>query len=257
MKTMNLLAMWRNRRARADVYSKPDYWDSKAEELSGDAVSMWPNNHLNRLYHEEQLGILEELLPEVSERRVLDVGCGTGRISRYLAARGAKVSGFDFSAKAIEIARQCSAGDNPRYCVKSVFELEERHTYDVAVTWGCLTMACRNRAQLLDVLLRIRRALTPGGTLAVLEPIHSGFVHRVLDMHLADFCEVMREGGFEVKDVHQLHFWPTRFALAFVPWPDWFTRFGYGMGQGCMKLPVLRRMGDYKAIRGTVTTSGS
>ena len=37
---------------------------------------------------------------------ILDVGCGTGIKSRYLAKRGLKVTGIDFSEKMVEIARR-------------------------------------------------------------------------------------------------------------------------------------------------------
>jgi 2-polyprenyl-3-methyl-5-hydroxy-6-metoxy-1,4-benzoquinol methylase len=95
--------MLRNRRMRESIYTTADYWDAKAIEHEGDAVSMWPNNHLN--------------LPQLQRVRVLDVGCGTGRISRWLAAQGATVVGIDFSARSVEIARRLSEGDNPTYRV--------------------------------------------------------------------------------------------------------------------------------------------
>lgn len=44
------------------------------------------------------------------EGRVLDVGCGTGTHARYLAARGHPVVGIDFSATAIERARETVRG---------------------------------------------------------------------------------------------------------------------------------------------------
>jgi len=208
--------MWRNRQRRTEVYSAPEFWDAKAKDLAGAAVSMWPNNNLNRLYHEEQLRQLESFLPNVKGLQVLDLGCGTGRMSRYLAERGAQVLGVDFSAKAIEIARSLSSGDNPRYRVQSLFDLDDHKTFDVAITWCCLTMACKSRVELQAALTRIREALRPGGTLALLEPIHRGFMHRVLDMDSTEFCKAMREVGFEVGQVRQMHFWPARLGLAFI-----------------------------------------
>lgn len=48
----------------------------------------------------------EGLLPEDLEgQRVLDVACGTGRLSRELARRGATVAGVDLSARMIEKAK--------------------------------------------------------------------------------------------------------------------------------------------------------
>jgi ubiquinone/menaquinone biosynthesis C-methylase UbiE len=46
------------------------------------------------------------LAGEVSGRRILDAGCGSGPLSAALRARGAVVTGLDVSAAMIELARQ-------------------------------------------------------------------------------------------------------------------------------------------------------
>ena len=61
---------------------------------------------LNQLYHSELLEVFDRFLPDVRQKLFLDLGCGTGRITRYLATRGAQVTGIDFSPKAVEIARR-------------------------------------------------------------------------------------------------------------------------------------------------------
>jgi 2-polyprenyl-3-methyl-5-hydroxy-6-metoxy-1,4-benzoquinol methylase len=48
---------------------------------------------------------VEALMGDVSERRICDLACGQGRVSRYLADQGAHVVGIDLSAKLLEIAR--------------------------------------------------------------------------------------------------------------------------------------------------------
>jgi SAM-dependent methyltransferase len=45
------------------------------------------------------------LLPDVAGKRVLDVACGQGRMSRHLAAAGADVTGIDISAAMLAKAR--------------------------------------------------------------------------------------------------------------------------------------------------------
>lgn len=238
-----------NRLRRADVYSKADYWDQKAAELDGTQVSMWPNGALNRLYHDEQLEIVDRLLPSLEGKRVLDVGCGTGRMSRYAAERGAQVKGIDFSAGAIEIARRAGDGENPEYVVQSIFDLDERDRYDVVLSWGSVAVASRNASELRDAMERLYRALRPGGQILLLEPVHRGFLHRVLDMHVDRFVEVMEEASFEVREVIDMHFWPARLALAYLPVPEGLTRRGYALGQKLMKA-AFPRAGDYKAIFG-------
>jgi SAM-dependent methyltransferase len=54
------------------------------------------------------------LLPAVAGQRVLDIGCGQGRMSRYLAGLGAAVTGVDISAAMLGKARALGpAGISP------------------------------------------------------------------------------------------------------------------------------------------------
>ena len=63
--------------------------------------SPYPHNALMEV---EQMVVLS-LLPPVSGRRVLDVGCGTGRYMRLADALGAKVVGIDLSLAMLSRAR--------------------------------------------------------------------------------------------------------------------------------------------------------
>jgi SAM-dependent methyltransferase len=47
-----------------------------------------------------------DLAGDVAGRRILDAGCGSGPLSAALRNRGATVTGFDSSAKMLELARQ-------------------------------------------------------------------------------------------------------------------------------------------------------
>lgn len=244
----NILTMIRQRRNRENLYATADYWDYKAATYNATSVSMWANQSLNGLYNEEIRCIIDRQIGNVNGLDVLDVGCGTGRMSRWFADRGAKVTGIDFSAGSLEIARKLSAGDSPQYRQCSIFKLAESQVYDLALTWGVLTFACRNRDELLDALIRIHRSLRPGGQLFLMEPVHSGFLHRVLNMKLADFLDVVQAAGFTVDATEPMHFWPMRLVLAYLRWPSWFTVPLYHLGQAAMKLPGLNRLGDYHMV---------
>jgi 2-polyprenyl-3-methyl-5-hydroxy-6-metoxy-1,4-benzoquinol methylase len=240
--------MLRDRRNRREVYSRADFWNAKASELKGDAVSMWRNNHLNRLYHADQLALLDAELPELAGRDVLDLGCGTGRISRHLASRGARVVGVDFAEKAVAIARSLSTGGNPRYEVGSMFELEGEARYDAIVSWGSVAIACRDAAGLAQVAARLHQLLRPSGKLLLLEPVHRGFLHRVLDMDVAEFSHVLERAGFRGLRVREMHFWPVRLALAYVPWPRWITVPMHEVGEFFLSACGDGWGGDYKAV---------
>ena len=88
-----------------------------------------------------------------------------------------------------------------------------------------------------------------GGGVVLLEPVHKGFLHRVLAMDLSEFESIMQEAGFQIRSHVPMHFWPARLALAFFALPNWLTAPAYRIGQLIMRLPGFRRMGDYTAIR--------
>jgi len=52
-----------------------------------------------------------ELAGEVAGQQVCDLACGQGLVARYLARRGARVTGIDLSAKLLEVARRCEEAE--------------------------------------------------------------------------------------------------------------------------------------------------
>lgn len=248
MRVKSLLAMFNNRIHRQDVYTSLQYWNAKALEYDGSSVSMWPNQHLNTLYHHIHAAVLQKYLSEVSGWHILDVGCGIGRISQILAKQGAKVVGIDFSSETVNIARKISKGDNPVFRTLSVYEINEDAAYEAAIMFGVACVACRDAQDLREVLQRIYKALKPGGVALFFEPLHTGFLKRVLSMSDREFVGLMTEIGYEVRELHHLHFWPIHLVLASLPWPRWVTSAGFYLGQLVLKLLRGKAMGDYKFI---------
>ena len=89
----------------------------KAYEKPGMAV--WTNK--------EPLKELVELVEsgKVKPCKVIDIGCGEGYYSIYLAKKGFDVLGIDISEKAIEYAKQNAkqAGVNIRFIAMDLFDL--------------------------------------------------------------------------------------------------------------------------------------
>jgi len=61
--------------------------------------------------------VVEELLGDVSGKRILDAGCGDGIYTRKLAAQGAIVTGIDGSSGMISMAKGHSKNTNMQYKV--------------------------------------------------------------------------------------------------------------------------------------------
>ena len=92
----------RERRGRDAIYHASDYWDARANSRSGLARSMWPSNSFNELWDERQRALLKRALGSIAGRRVVDLGCGTGRMTRFFSSLGAReVVGVDFSSTTV------------------------------------------------------------------------------------------------------------------------------------------------------------
>lgn len=66
--------------------------------------------------------VVDELIGAVGGRSLLDLGCGTGRHAIRLAARGADVTGVDFSRGMLERARQKAGAERVRFVAHDLTE---------------------------------------------------------------------------------------------------------------------------------------
>ena len=58
-----------------------------------------------------RLELINEMLGDQRGKRILDIGCGGGLLSKPLVKQGANVSGIDISAGSVAVARQAAGGD--------------------------------------------------------------------------------------------------------------------------------------------------
>jgi len=102
--------------------------------------------------------------------RVLDLGCGEGRDSLFLARRGFDVTGVDVSRAALDRARERAAaeGVDCTFLERDVILLENvgAEPFDWAINMGCLHMLSEpeHRRRHLE---RVRDVLRPGGDFLV------------------------------------------------------------------------------------------
>ncbi len=109
------------------------------------------------------------LMLEAPPRTVLDLGCGTGWTSRFLAKAGYRVTGLDISEDAVRIAREVSEEEgveNVAYSSGDYESFEPAQLFDYALFYDALHHAEDEAAALQAAY----RALKPGGVLFAFEP---------------------------------------------------------------------------------------
>lgn len=108
---------------------------------------------------------IKALVRQGTPRSALELGCGVGRFSRYVAREGLRTTGVDFSPVAIAKARGRVASDEvrPDFMVGDVTRLEAlQGPFDVAFDVGCFH--CLDRQGQRAYVAEVSRLLAPGGT---------------------------------------------------------------------------------------------
>lgn len=160
------------------TYQPTVYWEDRARRFAGEGeglaavCSYGMPEFYNRLIHLCQRLALAPWLRIAPGTRVLDVGCGVGRWSRLLAARGAVVTGVDLSPTMIlESQRRAAAAglsSRCRFVVQDSAQLQLDGSFDLVLGVTVLQHIL-DAAALRSALERIRAHLAPAGRVVLLE----------------------------------------------------------------------------------------
>ncbi len=121
----------------------------------------------NEFHREVVRPKVTELLSPNPADYILDIACGNGNYSSYLAQRGASVVAFDYSKKMIELAkrRQSQYAKQIEFCVadatnrKSILELKRNRAFTKAVS----NMAIMDITDIEPLLMAVYELLQESG----------------------------------------------------------------------------------------------
>jgi SAM-dependent methyltransferase len=249
----------KERRTRESLYGVSSYWDSRAAARHGMARSLWPSNAFNTVWDERQRSLIGRALGNVEGRRILDVGCGTGRMSRWLAEeRGARqVVGVDFSPATVQAARDESTALVSSGIVRfeqgdvvAGLDAVGAGAFDDAVVLGCLSVACPDRPALERAMANIARVVRPGGRVLLLEPIHrSPLLRRVLDLGVEEWIACANAAMLLLTGARCMGFVPVRLVFSVRDLPRSVVLPAFAAGEKLLDAaPWLSPLSDYKLL---------
>lgn len=113
--------------------------------------------------------VVREALGDVASLRILDLGCGTGRHSVWLAKAGAAVTGIDFSEGMLEEARRKPGAQSVRFLAHDLYQPLpfESGSFDRVVSG----LVLEHLQEIGPFFGEARRVLRPGGR-AVVSAMH-------------------------------------------------------------------------------------
>jgi len=158
-------------------------WDKVAEWWNTEAgdVGVWhQQNDIDP--------VIFKIIGDVKNRRVLEIGCGNGYFSRFLAKRGAHVTGVDLSDRLLKfaIAREKANPLGIKYLTRdaaNLYDLKSK-SFDIVVA----NMSLMDIANAKGAIKEVSRVLKRGGR----------FIFSITHPVFCDFRQqwvIIREGG--------------------------------------------------------------
>ena len=138
--------------------------------------------------HSVDLGVLTRLegllaaIGPVEGLRIVDVGCGEGRLARELATRGATVSGYDPFLEEPETA-WVREGSGALRLARSAADAIPEPDASADVVLFVFSLHHVPKAKLGPALKEARRLLKPSGRLCVAEPLAEGPAQYVMELY--------------------------------------------------------------------------
>ena len=179
----------------------------------------------NRLIHRVHLRALSKALGSVRGDRAFDFGCGTGRISSWLAGNGAIVEGVDATAEMVDVARANVSGAAFHVVDGSSLPFEAER-FDVVTSVYVLQYYVARDENILRELTRVLRS---GGRLVAIEQVTESDIGRGAPS--AEYRRSFEAAGLEVDRIDPIRRFDSRVVgvaqrfplLSHFPGPAWLA----------------------------------
>jgi 2-polyprenyl-3-methyl-5-hydroxy-6-metoxy-1,4-benzoquinol methylase len=141
------------------------YWGSLDEVAAWDSLS------------ETILLTIERESRLLGGSRVMEAGCGTGRISHRLALAGFEVTCLDITPEALDLAEGVFGATSGRFVRASILDVPRDQNYDLVWNAGVLEhFTPEDQRKALGEFVSV---LSPGGRVVILTPYSRSLLYRI------------------------------------------------------------------------------
>jgi SAM-dependent methyltransferase len=152
-------------------------WNSLAQEFGGTkplgAVIAGNSDQINYYFDKISKTVLNGSL-RFQHKRVLDLGCGVGRLSVWMASRAQHVTGVDISEEMIRVAQNLAAAQRVRNATFRVYDGTTlpygNSSFDVIVCVGVLKYIIEDQ-DFVNVIGEMCRTVVPRGQIAIIDEL--------------------------------------------------------------------------------------
>lgn len=157
-----------------------------------------------------------EMLSGTKPERVLELGCGTGKNTEWLAGQAEEITAVDLSPEMLARARQKVRGDNVKFVQANI--LEPWHFATQAYHLVSFSLVLEHIEDLNAIIRKVSKVLRPGGLLYIGE-LHPYRQYRgsqarfstkdgeqsvpAFTHHLSDYLQAVNEAGFQLHTLKE------------------------------------------------------
>ena len=186
------------------------------------------------------LGVINSHISSFSNKTILDIGCGAGTISLYLANQGANIIGIDISRKAIDSCKKSAKAlklkDRTQFICNTIEQIKFRRKFDLIICSEIIEHIPNDKA----FLKRVYKLLKNNGLLILSTPSINAPLYKIglaqnFDKRVGhirryskkQISDLVKKSGFTIEKVKLTEgvlrnfFFLTRFG--------WFIKFFRGI----------------------------
>jgi SAM-dependent methyltransferase len=130
-------------------------WGKKAE-----LYQAYFEDNDNRVSSKKVFPGILKIIGDVSNKKILDFGCGQGRFSRVFHDMGAHVYAYDNAQQEIEIACSLNNGRDIKYSFNNEIFMNQ---CDYDLVWCFMALLCNPHEDVLDIIKKIYNCLKTNG----------------------------------------------------------------------------------------------